>query len=250
MSGHSKWHSIKHKKAAVDAKRGRMFTKVIRELVIAARMGGADPNSNPRLRTAMIAAKDVNMPKDTIERNIKKGAGELAGAAYEDITYEGYGPGGVAVLVECSTDNRNRTAASIRHIFGKHNGNLGESGCVSYLFRKKGTITVKAEGQDEESAMETALELGAEDFENDGETFTITTSPGDMMPIREALEGKNFKVESSVLENVPTTNVRVEGRDAETLMKLLNALEDDEDVNSVSANFEMDDELMEALGGE
>lgn len=245
MSGHSKWHSIKHKKAAVDAKRGKMFTKIIRELVIAARMGGGDPASNPRLRTAMIAAKDVNMPKDTIERNIKKGAGEIAGVTYEDITYEGYGPGGVAILVDVSTDNRNRTAASVRHSFSKHNGNLGESGCVSYLFKKKGTISVEASSADEETVMETALELGAEDFSNDGESYTITTSPGDMMAVREGLEAKGWKVESSNIENIPTTSVRVDGKDAESLMKLLNALEDDEDVSSVSANFEMDDELME-----
>jgi len=247
VSGHSKWHSIKHKKAAVDAKRGRMFTKIIRELVIAARMGGSDPNSNPRLRTALAAAKDVNMPKDTIDRNIKKGAGEIAGVTYEDITYEGYGPAGVAILVDVSTDNRNRTAASIRHIFNKHNGNLGESGCVSYLFRKRGQITVKAEGANEDEVMEASLELGAEDFSNDGESFTITTSPGDVMNIREALEEKGYQVEGSSIENMPTTSVRVEGKDAESLMKLLNALEDDEDVSSVSANFEMDDELMEQL---
>lgn len=247
MSGHSKWHSIKHKKAAVDAKRGAKFTKIIRELVIAARMGGADPNSNPRLRTAMLAAKDVNMPKDTIERNIKKGAGEIAGVTYEDITYEGYGPGGVAILVDVSTDNRNRTAASIRHIFSKHNGNLGETGCVSYMFKKRGQIVVKAEGADEDAVMETSLELGAEDFSNDGDVFTVTTSPGDVMSIREALEAKGFVVESSAVENLPDVSVRVEGKDAESLVKLLNGLEEDEDVSSVSANFEMDDEFLEKL---
>ncbi|MCX7012488.1 MAG: YebC/PmpR family DNA-binding transcriptional regulator [Candidatus Sumerlaeota bacterium] len=247
MSGHSKWHSIKHKKAALDAKRGQKFTKVIRELVVAARMAGSDPNNNPRLRVAITAARDINMPKDTIERNIKKGAGEIGGAAFEDVTYEGYGPGGVAILAECSTDNKNRTAASIRHVFSRFNGSLGASGCVAYLFKKKGMIVVKAEGANEDAAMEAALDAGAEDFSNDGETFTVTTSYGDLMKVREALEKKGFAIESSEVQNIANTTVKVEGRDAETLMKLLNALEDEEDISNVSANFEMDEAVLAKL---
>ena len=247
MSGHSKWHSIKHKKAALDAKRGKIFTKVIRELVVAARMGGPDPPNNPRLRMAIAAARDANMPKDTIERNIKKGAGEVAGATYEDVTYEGYGPGGVAILVECSTDNKNRTAAAIRHCFNKHSGSLGTTGCVSYLFKKRGVIRVKAEGKSEDDAMEAALDAGAEDFSNDGETFAITTTQGSLMAVREALEAKGFEVESSSAQNIADTSVRVQGKEAESLLKLLNALEDDEDTTNVSANFEVDDEVLAKL---
>jgi len=246
VSGHSKWHSIKHKKAAIDAKRGQKFTKVIRELVVAARMGGSDVNNNARLRVAVTAARDINMPKDTIERNIKKGAGEVGGAAFEDVTYEGYGPGGVAILVECSTDNKNRTAASIRHVFNKYNGSLGAIGCVGYLFKKRGMIAIKAEGANEDAAMEAALDAGAEDFSNDGESFTVTTSYGEMMKVREGLE-KGFAIESSEVQNIADTTVKVEGRDAETLMKLLNALEDEEDVNNVSANFEMDEAVLAKL---
>jgi len=249
VSGHSKWHSIKHKKAAVDAKRGKLFTRIIRELVVAARMGGGDPSTNPRLRVALLAAKDANMPKDTIDRNVKKGAGELEGVSFEDITYEGYGPGGVAFLVECSTDNKNRTAATIRHLFSKYNGSLGTAGCVAYLFDKKAIVRVKADGADEDKLMETALEAGAEDVANEEEAFVVTAGPGDMMAVREALEAKGFIIESAELQNIPSTSVQVEGKEAEGVLKLMSALEDEEDTMSVSANFEMDDSVIENFNG-
>lgn len=245
MSGHSKWHSIKHKKAAADAKRGKIFTRIIRELTIAAKMGGGDVNGNPRLRTAVAAAKDVNMPWKNIENAIKKGTGEIEGAMYEEVAYEGYGPGGVAILVDGTTDNRNRTASEIRHIFSKYNGSLGAVGSVSYLFTKKGVITVPAAGTDEDALLEAGLEAGAEDVKNEGESFQILTGPNDLQDVREKLEAAGVKVESAEVINIPSTTKRVEGKDAETLLKLLNALEDNDDVNNVSANFDISDELIE-----
>ncbi len=245
MSGHSKWHSIKHKKAAVDAKRGKIFTRVIRELTIAARMGGGDPSGNPRLRTAIAAAKDVNMPWKNIENAIKKGTGEIEGAVYEEIVYEGYGAGGVAVMVECTTDNRNRTAAEIRHLFSKNNGNLGAVGSVSYLFEKQGVILVSKEGADEDKVMEVALEAGADDIKAEEEGYTVTTGPTAMNDVREALEQAGLKVESSEVANVPNLTKAVEGKDAEQVLKLLNGLEDHDDVQNVSANFDISDELIE-----
>ncbi len=233
----------------MDAKRGKLFTRIIRELVVAARMGGGDPSTNPRLRVALLAAKDANMPKDTIDRNVKKGAGELEGVSFEDITYEGYGPGGVAFLVECSTDNKNRTAATIRHLFSKYNGSLGTAGCVAYLFDKKAIVRVKADGADEDKLMETALEAGAEDVANEEEAFVVTAGPGDMMAVREALEAKGFIIESAELQNIPSTSVQVEGKEAEGVLKLMSALEDEEDTMSVSANFEMDDSVIENFNG-
>lgn len=245
MSGHSKWHSIKHKKAAADAKRGKIFTRIIRELTIAAKMGGGEVNGNPRLRTAVAAAKDVNMPWKNIENAIKKGTGEIEGAMYEEVAYEGYGPGGVAILVDGTTDNRNRTASEIRHIFSKYNGSLGAVGSVSYLFTKKGVITVPAAGTDEDALLEAGLEAGAEDVKNEGESFQILTGPNDLQDVREKLEAAGVKVESAEVINIPSTTKRVEGKDAETLLKLLSALEDNDDVNNVSANFDISDELIE-----
>ena len=245
MSGHSKWHSIKHKKAAADAKRGKIFTRIIRELTIAAKMGGGDVNGNPRLRTAVAAAKDVNMPWKNIENAIKKGTGEIEGAMYEEVAYEGYGPGGVAILVDGTTDNRNRTASEIRHIFSKYNGSLGAVGSVSYLFTKKGVITVPAAGTEEDALLEAGLEAGAEDVRNEGESFQILTGPNDLQDVREKLEAAGVKVESAEVINIPSTTKRVEGKDAETLLKLLSALEDNDDVNNVSANFDISDELIE-----
>lgn len=245
MSGHSKWHSIKHKKAAADAKRGKVFTRIIRELTIAAKMGGGDVNGNPRLRTAVAAAKDVNMPWKNIENAIKKGTGEIEGAMYEEVAYEGYGPGGVAILVDGTTDNRNRTASEIRHIFSKYNGSLGAVGSVSYLFTKKGVITVPAAGTEEDALLEAGLEAGAEDVRNEGESFQILTGPNDLQDVREKLEAAGVKVESAEVINIPSTTKRVEGKDAETLLKLLSALEDNDDVNNVSANFDISDELIE-----
>jgi YebC/PmpR family DNA-binding regulatory protein len=247
MSGHNKWSTIKHKKAALDAKRGAAFTKIIRELTVAAKAGGGDPASNPRLRVAVSAAKDANMPKDTLERAIKKGTGELEGASYEDVTYEGYGPGGVAVYVEASTDNKNRTAAEIRHLFGKYNGNMGEVGCVGWMFKKKGEIIVPAEGVDEDALMEIALEAGAEDMERDGDEFVITTEWQNMLSVREAIEAKGITVESGSVSMIPDNTVQIEGKPAETLMKLLGALDDCDDVNSVAANYQIDDAEMERI---
>lgn len=245
MSGHSKWHSIKHKKAATDAKRGKMFTKVIKEITIAARLGGGDLNSNPRLRTAVQAGKDINMPKDNIDKAIKKGTGELAGVSFEDFHYEGYGPGGVAMYVEGTTDNKNRTGAEIKHTFSRYNGNLGEPGCVAWMFTKKGQIVVNGAGISEDDLIEIALEAGADDVQGDGESFNISTEFGKVEAVRAAIEAKNIKVESSAVAMVPNTTVKVEGKDAESLVKLINALEDHDDITNVSANFEMDDALLE-----
>jgi YebC/PmpR family DNA-binding regulatory protein len=249
MSGHSKWASIKHKKGALDAKRGQLFTRIIREITVAAKMGGSDPDGNPRLRLAIQQAKDGNMPKDTMERAIKKGAGELPGVSYEDVTYEGYGVGGVAVYVEASTDNKNRTAAEIRHIFTKYAGNLGEVGCVGWMFKRKGQILIPAEGLEEDSLMEVVLDVGAEDMQRAGDMFVIQTQWHEMMSVREALEAKEIKVESAKLQMIPDTSVKVDEKKGETLLKLINALEENDDVNSVSANYEMDDAVMEKLMG-
>jgi YebC/PmpR family DNA-binding regulatory protein len=247
MSGHSKWHSIKHKKAAVDAKRGRQFTKVIKELTIAARMGGSDPDANPRLRTAIQNAKDSNMPKDTLERAIKKGAGELEGQSFEEMMYEGYGPGGVAVLVKITTDNKNRAASEVRHLFAKHGGSLGESGCVGWQFNLVGQIVV-TEGE-EDKVMELALESGAEDFVSEHGAFLIRTSPNNVQEVRDALEAKGVKVESSEVTRVPTTTVKLEGKDAEHMLKLEGALEDNDDVDDVYSNYDIADELIEQMSG-
>jgi YebC/PmpR family DNA-binding regulatory protein len=247
MSGHNKWSTIKHKKAATDAKRGAAFTKIIRELTVAAKAGGGDPTSNPRLRVAISAAKEANMPKDTLERAIKKGTGELEGATYEDVTYEGYGPGGVAVYVEASTDNKNRTAAEIRHIFAKYNGNMGEVGCVGWMFKKKGEIIIPAEGVDEDALMEIVLEAGAEDMEHDGDEFVVTTEWQNMLTVRETIEAKGITVESGTVSMIPDNTVQIEGKPAETLMKLLGALDDFDDVNSAAANYQIDDAEMERI---
>ncbi len=245
MSGHSKWASIKHKKAIVDAKRGKTFTRIIRELTIASRMGGSDPSANPRLRTAIAGAKDVNMPLKNIENAVKKGAGELEGATYEEMVYEGYGPGGVAIMVECTSDNKNRTAAEIRHIFSKGHGNLGAVGSVSYLFEKHGIILIAREGADEDQLMEIALESGADDFKSEEDGFTITTSPTALNDVREAIEQAGFKIESSEISSIPTMTKAVEGKDAEGVLKLLNTLEEHDDVGIVSANYDISDELIE-----
>jgi len=241
MSGHSKWHSIKHKKAAIDAKRGKIFTRVVKELQIAARLGGSDLGSNPRLRVAVQAAKDVNMPKDNIERAIKKGAGELGGDALEEILYEGYGPGGVAVMVKVTTDNKNRTAAEVRHAFSKNGGNMGQSGCVSYLFERKGFIEI--ESGDEDKVMEAALEAGAEDVQNQGDGFfLVETPPDDVQDIREAIEAAGVNVVGSRAELVPSTTVKLEGKELESCRKLIDVLEDNDDADEVSHNLEEPEE--------
>ncbi|MEI7635443.1 MAG: YebC/PmpR family DNA-binding transcriptional regulator [bacterium] len=246
MSGHSKWHSIKHKKAAADAKRGKIFTRIIRELTIAARMGGGDPQANPRLRTAIAAAKDVNMPSKNIDNAIKKGTGEIEGAAaYEEAVYEGYGTGGIAVLVEASTDNRNRTTAEIRHVFTKFNGNLGAVGSVSYLFQKRGMIVIARMGADEDKLYEAALDAGAEDVKTEDENFTVITPVNSLQEIREKIEAAGFTIASAEATNIPMTTKHLEGKDAESCLKFLGMLEDLDDVQSVSANFDISDELIE-----
>lgn len=248
MSGHSKWSTIKRKKGANDAKRGAIFTKLIKEITIAARMGGGDPEGNPRLRSAVTAAKGENMPKENIDRAIKKGTGDLDGAVYEEILYEGYGPGGVAILVETMTDNKNRTVADIRHFFAKSGGNLGESGCVGYMFDKKGTISVDKEGVNEEQLMDLALEAGAEDVVEEEDSFQIVTAPEAFNDVVERLEKGNVKFAEATLSMVPQNSIEVtEEKTARSLLRLLENLEDHDDVQKVHANFDIADELMDLL---
>lgn len=247
MSGHSKWSTIKHKKGALDAKRGKIFTKLIKEITVAARMGGGDPESNPRLRTAIAAARAQNMPSDNITRAIKKGTGELEGTTYEEITFEGYGPGGVAVMVEALTDNRNRTVAEVRHLFSKYNGNLGEQGCVSWMFEKKGLIYFSNDSVAEDALMEAALEVGAEDMNDEGSMWEVVTKPGDLERVRDALIAKGFKPESGEVTMVPQSTVKLTGKDAATMLKLMDALEELDDSQKVYANFDISEEEMEKL---
>lgn len=244
MSGHNKWSTIKHKKGAADARRGKMFSRLIKEIVVAARMGGGDIEGNPRLRTAVLAARQANMPKENIERAIKRGTGEIEGASYEEVTYEGYGPGGVAVLVEALTDNKNRTVAEIRHLFDRYNGNLGESGCVSWLFDKKGVVTIDAASVSEDEVVEVAAEAGAQDVRPEGDTFEIVTEPGDFDPVRKAVEEKGWKIEMAELTMIPQTTVRLEGKKAEQMLKLMDGLDDHEDLQRVYANFDISEEEM------
>jgi YebC/PmpR family DNA-binding regulatory protein len=247
MSGHSKWSSIKHKKAVKDARRGKLFTKLIREITVAARLGGGDMNANPRLRTAVLTARANSMPNDNIERAIKKGTGDLEGATYEDVAYEGYGPRGVAVLVHVLTDNRNRTVADLRRLFSKYGGNLGESGCVSWMFQKKGIITVSKEHVGEERLMELALEAGAEDLSDGGELFEVVTAPDTLDEVKEALERASVCIDSAEVTMVPQTTVDLTGKDAEATLKLLEALDDADDVQSVSANVQIAQEDLERM---
>jgi YebC/PmpR family DNA-binding regulatory protein len=245
MSGHSKWSSIKHKKAATDAKRGKLFTKLIKEITIAAKLGGGDVKANPRLRTAVAAAKAQSMPNDNIDRAIKKGTGELGGAQPESVVYEGYGPGGVAIIAEVLTDNRNRTVADIRYLFGRHGGNLGETGCVGWMFKKKGIIVIARDAADEDKLFELAIDAGAEDMNSDDpESFQIMTSPEDYQAVRDALEKAGIPIAHGEVALAPENTVRVSGHHAEQVIKLVEELEDHEDVQSVSANFDIDaDEL-------
>jgi YebC/PmpR family DNA-binding regulatory protein len=247
MSGHSKWATIKRKKSKTDAARGRMFTKLIKEITVAARSGGGDPDSNARLRTAVAAAKGANMPADNIKKAIQKGTGELPGTTYEETTFEGYGPAGVAIFVDVLTDNRNRTVADIRHIFSKYNGNLGENGCVAWMFDKKGMITVSADGVSEDTLMEVALEAGATDIQSQEDAFEITTEPGDLDQVREALAQANMNVIEAEVQRIPQNTVKLGRKEAESMMKLMEALEEHDDVQQVSANFDIDDKLMEEL---
>ena len=246
MSGHSKWHSIKHKKGATDAKRGKLFTKFIKELTVAARSGGGDPDANARLRKAISDAKAGNMPNDTIDRAIRRGTGAEEGVNYDEITYEGYGPGGVAVFVDCQTDNRVRTVAEIRHIFSKNGGNLGETGSVGWMFQKKGAIIVDKSAGDEEKMMELALEAGAEDVAGDEETWEVITSPEDFNAVLDAVKAAGIEPISSDVTMRPTNSVQVTGATAQQVLRLMEALEDNDDVSNVAANFDIPAEEMEA----
>ena len=248
MSGHSKWSTIKHKKGAADAKRGKMFTKLIKEIMVAARFGGGDPNGNPRLRTAISAAKGVNMPKDNIERAIKKGAGELEGTHYEEFTYEGYAPGGVAVMVDIMTDNKNRTIADIRHIFSKNNGRIGETGCVAYMFLKKGLIVLEKKDVNEDRLMEIALDVGAEDVNDEGDTFEVVTDPRNFEKVKNALDKNSIKYTLAEITMVPQNTIRIEGKEAEQTLRLVEMLEDSDDVQKVYANFDIPDDVLEKIG--
>jgi YebC/PmpR family DNA-binding regulatory protein len=247
MSGHSKWHSIKFKKAAADAKRGKAFTRHVKEIIVAAKMGGSDLDSNPRLRTAVQGAKDVNMPKDNITRAIKRGAGELPGVNYEDFVYEGYGPGGVAIYIEGTTDNTNRTTPEIRHILSKYAGNLGETGSVGWMFTRSGLITIDEKETDEDSLTEIALDAGAEDLSNEDGHFIVSTLPNDIEKVRAAIEAKEITVLTSEVTMIPNSTVTLNERQATSLMKLLHALEEQDDVTKVSANFDIPEEIMEKL---
>lgn len=240
MAGHSKWKQIKHYKAAADAKRGALFTKLIREITVAAKFGGGDPAGNPRLRTAIDAAKAASMPKDNIERAIKKGTGELEGVDYSEITYEGYGPGGVALLVQTLTDNANRTVAELRHKLSRSGGNLGTSNSVAWMFERQGMLLIDGAELDEETALEAALEAGAQDLRREDAQFVVTTDPSDFHSVRTALEERGLRITESELAMIPKTTVHVEGKEAETLLKLLEEIEDLEDVQKVWANFDMD----------
>ena len=247
MSGHSKWASIRHKKGAVDAKRGKVFSKLIKEITVAARLGGGDPEGNPRLRVAIQAAKAQNMPKDNIARAVKKGTGELAGTSYEEYNYEAYGPGGVALMMNCLTDNRNRTIADIKHIFERHGGNLGEPGCVSWIFEKKGLFVFEKNSVEEEKLLDLALEAGAEDIKDSDTQFEVLADPADFESIKKAFDDEGLSYSLAEISMIPQNTVKLEGRDAERVLNLLEALEENDDISHVYANFDIPDEVMEAL---
>jgi YebC/PmpR family DNA-binding regulatory protein len=244
MSGHSKWSTIKRKKGAADAKRGKVFTKLIREIATAAKMGGGDPDANPRLRLAIDKARSANMPKDNIQRAIQKGVGGGEEAAYEEVIYEGYGPGGTAVLLEVLTDNRKRTVSEVRHVFSKNGGNLGSSGCVAYLFEKKGVVQVALEGTDQDALIEVALEAGALDVVESDDALEVVTAPSDFEAVKSALVDASFEVSSAAVRMEPNSSVKLEGSDAESMLRLADALDDLDDVQAVYANFDISDETM------
>ena len=247
MSGHSKWATIKRQKGKADAARGKLFNRLIRELTIAARIGGSDPESNPRLRTAISAARAANMPNKNIESAVLKGSGQMEGVAYEEVTFEGYGPGGVAVMIECMTDNRNRTVAEVRHVLTKYGGNLGQTNSVSWMFKSKGIIRVAKDSMAEDELMEVVLEAGAEDMSLDGEEYEIITTPDKFDPVREALEKFNIKPLSAELTKILENSVKVEGDNASRILKLMEAIDDLDDTQHVYANFDISDEDMEKL---
>jgi len=243
MSGHSKWHSIKHKKAAIDAKRGKMFTRYIKEITIAARMGGGDPESNARLRHAIDGAKSVNMPSDNIKKAVMRGTGELDGVNYEENRYEGYGPGGVAVIVETLSDNKNRTVSEVRHTFNKYNGNLGESGCVGWMFARKGLILLEKESIAEDALMELALEAGAEDIKTEEDSYEVITAPDDLISVNDAIKAAGIEPFSSEISMIPTNTVHLEGKHAEQALRLLEKLEELDDTQNVWSNADIDEDV-------
>ena len=249
MSGHSKWHTIKHKKGALDAKRGKIFTRLIKEITVAARSGSSgDVNLNARLRKAVTDAKASNMPNDTIDKAIKRGTGELEGVSYEEITYEGYGPAGIAVIIETMTDNRNRTVAEVRHLFGKNGGNLGESNSVAWMFNRKGSILVDAEAKSEDEMMEIALNAGAEDMQTDADSYQILTAPEDFDSVLEAVKTAGIEPIEAEISLIPQNHIKLEGKDAQQMLKLYEAIDDCDDVQKVFANFDIDAETMEQAG--
>jgi YebC/PmpR family DNA-binding regulatory protein len=245
MSGHSKWSQIKRKKGAKDAARGKIFTKIIREITVASREGGGDPGGNARLRLAIQSAKENNMPQDNITRAIKKGTGELEGVSYEEVSYEGYGPGGVALMIDTLTDNKNRTTAEIRHVLHRHNGDLGETGCVSWVFDKKGVVFVPKTGCDEERLLSVALEAGAEDVRDEGDGFEVITSLVSFGAVRQAIATAKIAYDSAEIQRIPRNLVKLEGEDAKKVVKLMEGLEDLDDVQKVSANFDVPPDILE-----
>jgi YebC/PmpR family DNA-binding regulatory protein len=249
MSGHSKWATIKHKKGALDAKRGKIFTRLIKEITMAAKAGGGDVEGNPRLRGAVAAAKAENMPQDNIKRAIQRGTGELEGVSYEEITFEGYGPGGVALLVEVTTDNRNRTVSEIRHSFGKNGGNMGEAGSVAWMFHKKGQIVVPKPAAKEDDLMNIVLESGGDDLNDDGENWEILTAPNAYEGVLEALKKASIEVVHSSIGMVPQNYIKLEGSAASQMIRLLEALEDGDDVQNVYSNFDVDQDQLEEVAG-
>jgi len=247
MSGHSKWASIKHKKGALDAKRGKIFTKIIKEITVATRIGGGDPDGNPRLRTAILIAKGQNMPGDNITRAIKKGTGELEGVHYEEVTYEGYGPGGAAIFLEAMTDNKNRTVSEIRTALGKAGGNLGENGCVAWIFEQKGLITVKTESKDEDELMELAIDAGADDMKTVDEHYEITTAVENFEAVRKSLEEADITLETAEITRIPANTVAMDEKKGKALLKLMDILDDHDDIQKAYSNFDISDDVMTAI---
>jgi YebC/PmpR family DNA-binding regulatory protein len=247
MSGHSKWATTKHRKAAVDAKRGKIFTRLGKEIAVAARMGGGDPDANPRLRLAIGKAREANMPADNIKRAIQRGTGEIPGVTYEEIVYEGYGPGGVALYLEVTTDNRNRTVGELRHLLTKHGGKMGETGCVGWMFHRKGVVDVDAGAVSEDRLMEIALAAGAEDMAHTDDTFEVTTDPNDLEAVTDAIKEAGITPASAEIRMIPETEVKLDGAEAERMLKLMELLEDHDDMQAVSANFDIPDEIIERV---
>jgi YebC/PmpR family DNA-binding regulatory protein len=246
MSGHSKWHTIKHKKGALDAKRGKVFTRIIKELTVAARAGGGDPDTNPRLRTIVADAKSVNMPAENIKRAIRRGTGEEEGVTYDEVTYEGYGPGGAAIIVETLTDNRNRTVGEIRHTFTKYGGNLGEANSVAWMFEKKGLVTIAKEKASEETLMAAVLDAGADDMRDDGSAWEILSTPDVHQAVVEAVKGLGIEPETAQIAMLPQNYIRLEGKQAQQMLKLMEALEDHDDSKNVWSNFDVEEQEIEA----